>query len=73
MTKPIKRKWGGYGGECGGVWRSVEERGVTMCRWNVLLSNEGHDALFEQANEIKLCGFVCNTKNPLYLCPEIWD
>ena len=63
MTKPIKRKWGGYGGECG----------VTMCRWNVLLSNEGHDALFEQANEIKLCGFVCNTKNPLYLCPEIWD
>ena|GEM_PF-5059449 len=24
MTKPIKRKWGGYGGECRGVWRSVE-------------------------------------------------
>ena len=27
MTESIKRKWGGYGGECGGVWRSVEECG----------------------------------------------
>jgi hypothetical protein len=30
--------------ECGGAWRSMEERGVTMCRWNVLLSNEGQKA-----------------------------